>query len=227
LPFFFNTKEQRNFIYARGVYLASSPRQRESDTGSRLLAYLYASLPNNAGKNEFLVSLTDLCRTRVESMKAILDCMFSGRSTLQNGQVFPLAHGLVHAIRLCFEHEGTAIQLNGTHNRMASDTLYASMVVTFCRALQLSLSVVADVREGESIDGIDDDGLCTCLMDSEATPLNVNTGAIGANGTFSSVSNTNEDEVKERLSTQRVVVCAMHEQMMIFTIALFHSYRLF
>jgi hypothetical protein len=83
------------------------------------------------------------------------------------------------------------------------------MTEIYIQALQLSLSIVADIRDGESVDGIDEDGLLmsSVVPSKDPTPLNVNTGAIGANGTFSSVARKNGKESKSRLSMQRIVVC--------------------
>jgi hypothetical protein len=197
-------QNQRRHLLARGVYLASSPRQRESDTGARILCFLYASLPGRAEKDSFLATLVDISMDRVSSMKSTLnDITIFGKSAStknRDGSCLPLAHGLIHAIRLCIEHDKTSRRLCSATPNNANINLNESMIEVFCKALQLSLSVVADVRDGETVDGIDEEAF------SDSTPLNVNTGAIGANGTFSSVSATNTEETQARLAMQRVVV---------------------
>jgi hypothetical protein len=40
----YQATEECNALQARAVFLASSPRQREADTGAPMLAYLYISL---------------------------------------------------------------------------------------------------------------------------------------------------------------------------------------
>jgi hypothetical protein len=202
-------KEQRDFMYARGLHLTSSPRQREADTGSRILAFLYAVARNQDEKKHFLASLSDLINFRISKMADLLKDILSGSSTLEHGAVFPLAHGLIHAARLCIEQntfESRLPERNETENSDSTVAFYEEMVDLFCNSLVLSLSVVADIREGETIDGMDEGTFDLKPGTGDSTPLNVNTAAIGANGTFSSVSNTDENEVRERLATQRIVV---------------------
>lgn len=203
-------KNQRKYILARGIFLASSPRQRESDTGARMLCFLYASSPGNAEKDSYIATLVSISMERVSSMKNTLNGIMSDRSLSvekNDGSRLPLAHGLIHAIRLCIDHDKTEQRLRSTRNKKVNITLNESMVEVCCKALQLSLSVVADVREGEHIDGIDEEVFLTVNENaSESTPLNVNTGAVGANGTFSSVTTTNKEESNERHAIQRVIV---------------------
>jgi hypothetical protein len=84
------------------------------------------------------------------------------------------------------------------------------MIEVYCKSIQLSLAVVADVRDGEMIEGMDDqialrgdESKASKANDSRSTPLNVNTGAIGANGTFTKLTNS---ETERRLAIQRIVV---------------------
>ncbi|KAG7351266.1 putative death-receptor fusion protein DUF2428 [Nitzschia inconspicua] len=206
LPQGFCSKYQRDFLLARGIHLASSPRSREADTGSRMLAFIYASLPNRSEKGEYLGVITDLLRQRIETMKRTLRNLLSGDVSSIYGSFLPLAHGLVHACRLCLDQEKTGRKLHVALDASTDKTAYGAMLEIFYQGLQLSLSVVADMREGESIDGVDDDEIEVCTVHRDSTPLNVNTGAIGANGTFSSVKATDEAERVVRLATQRVVI---------------------
>ena len=174
-------ESQRNYILARGIYLASSPRQRESDTGARMICFLYASLPERSGKDSFLSKIVDLSRDRVSWMTSTLNDIMIGNSASADGSSLPLAHGLVHAIRLCIDHNRSARRLLSLTSNEINVSLNEEMIEVFCKALQLSLSVVADVRDGEAIDGIDEEKqlVTTDTKMSDSTPLNVNTGAIG------------------------------------------------
>ena len=207
----YRDEDQRRYILARGIYLASSPRQRESDTGARMICFLYASLPERSEKDLFLSKIVGLSTDRVSSMKGTLNEILLGNSASTDGSCLPLAHGLVHAIQLCIDHDKSARRLLSKTSNISNVKLNESMIEVFCKALQLSLSVVADVRDGEAIDGIDEEAILVTsdTKESDSTPLNVNTGAIGANGTFSSVSATNMDEAQARLAMQRVVVRAV------------------
>jgi hypothetical protein len=207
----YDDEYQRRHILTRGVYLASSPRQRESDTGARMICFLYATLQEQSEKDAFLSRIVDLSKNRVSSMKGTLNDIMTGNSASIDGSSLPLAHGLVHTIRLCIDHDKHARKLVSTTSNKVNVNLNETMIKVFCKALQLSLSVVADVRDGEAIDGIDEEALLVAsdAKEADSTPLNVNTGAIGANGTFSSVSATNMEESKARLAMQRVVVSAI------------------
>jgi len=204
----YRDKNQRSNILARGIYLASSPRQRESDTGARMICFLYASILERSEKESYLHSIVEISRDRVLAMKTTLNNIMVGNSASTDGSCLPLAHGLVHSMRLCIDHDESTRRLLSITSTKTNATLNESMIEVFCKALQLSLSIVADVREGEAIDGIDEESLLVIsnTKQSDSTPLNVNTGAIGANGTFSSVSSTDMKEEKARLAMQRVVV---------------------
>jgi hypothetical protein len=215
LPPEYTEDKQLSFTLARGIYLASSPRQREADTGARILAFLYASLSDADKKDSFLSMLVDVTSERILSMKEMLKSILSGHvdsnlndgTSTSDGAALPLSHGLVHATRLCFDHDEMARTLLGRKENKTKSALCESIIDLFCKALQLSLAVVADMRDGEIAEGIDEDALFTIdQTESDSTPLNVNTGAIGANGTFSSVSVTSSDETRKRLATQRIVV---------------------
>jgi len=173
-----------------------------------MLGFLYASTTGRAEKEAFLRNIVDLSMDRVSSMKHTLNDILVGNSASTDGSCLPLAHGLVHATRLCIEHDESERKLLSMTSNEINVSLNESMIEVFCKALQLSLSVVADVRDGETIDGIDEEALfaASSAPDADSTPLNVNTGAIGANGTFSSVSAADMEEAKARLAMQRVVV---------------------
>jgi hypothetical protein len=233
LPVEFSSNEARAFWKARAIHLASSPRQREADTGARMLAFLYASLESENARDSFLGVLVDLLKNRLACMKASLESLLSADSdetsvggNYQDGSELPLAHGLIHAIRLSIEHQ----RRQNLFTSAAHHVLYERMIGVFCQAIQVSLAVVADVREGETLQGMEDELSIDAGRDNtgssmeSATPLNVNTGAIGSNGAFSRLEEVDEHEMKGRLALQRVVVsCCLQAIFMFFSVLYFDS----
>ena len=69
LPTEYYATKERHALKARAVFLASSPRQREADTGARILAFLYFSLEHDADRDSFLSGLVELIKSRISSMK--------------------------------------------------------------------------------------------------------------------------------------------------------------
>lgn len=183
------------YLEARAVYLASSPRQRESDTGAKMIAYLAATTSGG----EFLEKLLSLLEQRVHIMKERLLSILSSseRSSIDDGIRLPLAHGLMESLRLIVS--GWTSKSHG----ILGDTI-DRMVAVCCESIKLTLSVVADVKDGETIAGLEETN--TLQSKDRNVPLNVNTGAIGANGTFSSVDPRDEEDARKRVATQRVVV---------------------
>jgi hypothetical protein len=219
LPSEYHATIERTALQARGVYLASSPRQREADTGARILAFLYMSLDSESDRDQYLSSLVDLLQSRLSSMRDKLNAVLEGSARIENsedggdGQDLPLAHGIIHAVRLAIDHHRILKRHRGTSSNYVNSTLYEKMIKIFSEAIQLSLSVVADVRDGEMIEGMDSE----IPLGSDATkskgsnnqrsiPLNVNTGAIGANGILSKLSSSDEQQAKNKLAMQRIVV---------------------
>ena len=218
LPVEFITEQSRRMTKFRAIYLASSPRQRESDTGARLLAFLYSTLDTAQARDDYLSELVEILESRLNSMKVKLAKILTGSYSdtdeqPQDGRDLPLAHGIIQGIRLAMEHN----ILLQKHKVLIAETLdqafYEKMTISFCEAMRISLAVVADVRDGESLNGVediliggDDAGDLRQKDSSGCTPLNVNTGAIGANGTFSSVDAKNQNDAEKRIAVQRVVV---------------------
>jgi hypothetical protein len=91
-----------------------------------------------------------------------------------------------------------------------SDSFYERISLVCSRALQISLSVVADLKIGASLneDGVLEDELLveTATHKLSRAPLNVNTGAVGANAGFSSIQHADENETIQRVTFQRVIV---------------------
>lgn len=201
----------RSSLISRGMYLASSPRQREAETGSQLLAFLYMALQDHDEKLTFLLNLVDCLESRIFAMKASLQKILSTnepRAAVEAGQNLPLAHGLIHAILLLTHHvDSLEIPTNRDLQRPCPIPchLYERLTAIFCDALHLSLTIVADVREDEDIKGVDKQ-IGELQLGSSSTPLNVNTGAIGANGTVSRLSKSAQSNQASFLGTQRIVV---------------------
>ena len=228
LPTEYNSVESRYCMERRAVYLASSPRQREADTGARMLAFLYISLPSPKERAAYLTSLVNLLEERLSCMKAKLSIILSGPSAdypsgdkLEDGSNLPLAHGIINSIRLAIEHNRVLRKHQMCLDVDTDDALYRRMTTIFCQALQVSLAVVADVRKGEVIEGMDEDDILgqddrpPKKMKSGSAHLNVNTGAIntsaiGANGIFSSVNAAEQNEAERRFAVQRVVVSVLY-----------------
>jgi len=206
----YTSSSNRSGMEVRAVYLASSPRQRESDTGARLLAFLYLSLSNRDERGLFLAKLANLLETRLTMMKGVLAALIRGEMERKAGAELALSHGLVQALRLIIESDITASNYFEQYPSPESHETYTHLATIFCRAINISLTVVADLKEGETVDGMDEDlivkGGDRDDRQNNGTPLNVNTGCIGANGTFSSVISSEKDEQENRIATQRVVV---------------------
>mmetsp|Transcript_27746 Transcript_27746/g.66938 ORF Transcript_27746/g.66938 Transcript_27746/m.66938 type:complete len:2336 (-) Transcript_27746:142-7149(-) len=211
LPQYFGAENDRKFLLARGVHMASSPRQREADTGAHLLLFLYASTQGLSSRLSFMRTLLQMSTHRIKSMSDILERLLDepgeddrrgeGKYT---GTNFPLAYGIVHAIRLCVDHDRLETKLGQIRNEEICDGFFDETIQVCTRALKLSLSVVSDVH----VDDVETENGNTSKSGSikDSTPLNVNTGAIGANGTFSGVACADQSEAESRLAVQRVVV---------------------
>lgn len=205
LPNRFSLPESIRYIQARSIYLASSPRQREADTGSRILAFIGALNRTEEERREYNMSLLALLDERLDIMMAVLgvsscnsriDLSGPGATLLGDGSKMPIVHGFMMALRLTVENKSIALRRN--------DPFYESFVTVCCRAIQLSLAVVADLKDGATIDEDESEGSLQTFPSN--TPLNVNTGAIGANTGFSSIQRTNEDETQRRFAFQRIIV---------------------
>ncbi|CAB9528615.1 adenoma-associated protein homolog (Partial), partial [Seminavis robusta] len=210
LPVEFTSAEIRSGMMARAVFLASSPRQRESDTGARVLAFLYFSL-DETGKWAYLKDIVDLLETRLSAMKVQLASLLSGKidpESSRHATRLPLAHGLIHSLQLIISQVTNASSDNASEDSNPEHPdLFERMAQLFCQAIQVSLNVVADLKEGAVMEGMDEDIITETTDDySDGTPLNVNTGAIGANGTFSLVNPTEKEEHERRIAIQRIVM---------------------
>ena len=229
-PMILSSQGQRSW-QARAFHLAASPRQREADTGGRMLAVLYAA-SSPMERKEYLANILTLSSDRIDAMTATL----SGESFGQ--QPLPLAYGLLQALRLMLQEnralaERDAVLAANPDEAIRSDSVdaYMKVVAVASQAIQTSLSIVADIkRGGEDGDGDDvgdedmavetpaaPEGPMEVEAADPATPLNVNTGAIGANAVYSSIKAGNEEAKKERYALQRVIVGCKSESICLFS----------
>lgn len=226
LPTSITSQQSRAYMKARAFHLMSSPRQREADTGARLLAFLYATLPATQERTSYLTIVVEWVSDRLGMMETALCAILAGSNPIApdshsrettDGRNLPLAHGFIHALRLIVDFRRLVPKPAAMSE---SSELFDTMVQLSCRAVELSLSVVADIE----VDGLDDEenALATNsqiyplrrrkkpaqdnISNSPSAPLNVNTGAIGANAAFASLKSKDDDETNQRLALQRVVV---------------------
>jgi hypothetical protein len=192
--------DSRPSLLERGLMLASSPQPREADTGSRILALLCHALPSTSDKLLYVAQIIGLLGDRLESMKTYLTTIETDETGLSECSALPLAHGLAHSLQLVVENDSMFL---GELDALTS-SLLTRMIEVFIRALQLALVVVADMREGEDVEGMEFDlALSEC---QKSITTKVNRGALGANGIFSSVKRVSEDEARVRMVSQRIVV---------------------
>ena len=201
IPHDFRSPGSRALLLNQATSLASSPRQREADSGACLLAILCHSLLDNQGqKIEFISKLVDEFEMRLLSMRKQLTAIVNDSIDLTAGNVLPLAHGYIQALRMIVESD--PIFAGEIEDPLCS--LLDRMAHLCNRAIQISLSIVADVREGEMLEGLEPNEVLDAKLKSLETK--VNPGAIGANGIFSSVNRVSEEEQLKRLASQRIVM---------------------
>lgn len=217
LPSFFQRGYSYNQLRSRATHLASSPRQREADTGAKLLAILYYVLSSDVDKKTYLEDLVSFTADRLGLMAHALGVVLNqgtGTSPEIEGihtesDELPLTHGLILALRLIID--GTLVD-----HRDDNQGIFVDLINICCHAIEISLAVVADINE--DFDGDQDFHDQNVLSSvnhrwkaarakkTVGTPLNVNTGALGANATFASTRSVDQNEHCERLSMQRILV---------------------
>jgi hypothetical protein len=195
LPENLKTNSSRLILQIRALHLASSPRQKESDTGAKVLAI--STIINESFQHDLL----KLLEIRLESMQRSLDsflCLSGPSQSFMETDSLPLAHGFMLGLRICIE------------SYQQNSALDFSTVAKLChKAIAMSLVVVADIKDDISTDGSTphDTQWKTVLStrvksQTEQSLLNINTGALGANTSFASV----REYSNKRFLTQRVVV---------------------
>ena len=191
-------------VLGRGLFLSASPRQREADSGAIILAFASCAKASLTARESYLLWLTSALSERVDWMSQSLNEILTvsdchGSRIIEKGLALPLAHGLIQSVRFIVEANKTNC------GGMYSPGITVKLAEICMQAIQISLSVVADVKDGESLEGIEDFGVHSGRRES-AVPLNVNTGAIGANATISSINFSAARETLRRFATQRVVI---------------------
>lgn len=191
-------------FFDRALHLASSPRQREADSGARMLSIFCQSMPGSAEKYQFVADMTTLLDGRLDDMKAELDAIVAQLQTDAIGSRLPLSHGIIHALHLIIENERSLCD-NWDDDRVQ---LLERLATILSKGIRISLAVVADVKDGESLEGLDGN-LLLCGGDelsSDRSGVRVNPGALGANGIFSSITRVSREEHQRRLVSQRIVM---------------------
>lgn len=202
LPDIMTNDHSRDLFKARAIHLASSPRQREADTGARMISILCATISDNHEQYRFLEYISNLCQNRLSMMESSLGLIHDnneGRDPLHTNGL-PLAHGLIQSLRLVVER--------WDFNEIPdSNVLYRTMISNCFRAIEIALIVVADIKGDSEELGPNELKLRTArAKQAKSIPINVNTGAIGANATFASLKTVNDSEKKSRLLKQRIVM---------------------
>jgi len=201
LPDLYLDPRWRRETEAKSIYFASSPRQREADTGARILAVLYFSIFSEVGKSGFLSRIVTIIESRINNLRQVFRAMLNGENVPVFGNEVQLAHGIVHGMMLIVEH-GTL----PPEALRADDGILLKVIELLNRAIQISLSVVADVLDGCTLEGMDLDLDFPVGSNSSGKAKTVNPGWIGANGVFSSVERTDAAENARRIASQRIIV---------------------
>jgi hypothetical protein len=240
LPEMLVSEECRKLMKARALFLSSSPRQREADTGARMLATLFITLSDSKEQGNYLNHIVSLIYNRVgmmeDSLGVFLTTMKDTQSDrgeeaehiekkISNGRELPLAHGLLQGLRLIVEYTAFTRRKQSFVNNLSlspndpiadsESSLYSKMIRICCRSIEVSLAVVADLKspECEAEDPCSSDKNENELTDisnlrskAGVAPLNINTGAIGANCSSTTTMVTDDEDIAKRVATQRVVV---------------------
>lgn len=201
LPLVLTNAESLKLFQARAFHLASSPRQREADTGARMISFLCSTRKTRDDKFAFLKELSRILQNRIIMMQSSLGIYNDNEclgSTQSDRLEMPLAHGLIQAVRLIVERTKFGDVPNAT-------LLYESLTRICFQAIEVSLVVVADIKEDNK--GSEEDGWKnTRVKHGKNVPLNVNTGAICANATFTNLDPADDKDKNKHLLKQRVIM---------------------
>lgn len=204
LPYDLSEEPARAALFDRGLHLASSPRQREADSGARMLAIFCQSMPTNAEKYRFVADTIDRLDVRLDEMKGELDAIVAKKQSNELGNKLPLSHGIIQALRLIIENDRSLADNSGTDRELVLERL-ANILG---KGIRISLAVVADLKDGKSLE-VPGDNLPFSggdLLTSDQSGIRVNPGALGANGIFSSITRVSREEDQRRLVSQRIVM---------------------
>jgi len=173
---------------------AQSPRQREADTWSRVLAMQCLFPPSSTAltSRSSFDELVDFVGKSVERVKEYYIQLRS--SAFAASSRFPMTNGHVRAAQLVLEYASEAFvgEHMGSINRL----------IEYCfEAVTSTLHLLADLKEGVTLDVVDsvDDEL-------EIGTSWVNPGALGANGIFSSTRHVSQEEKMRRYQSQSLLI---------------------
>ena len=215
LPLSWNAYSSIDILKLRAMHLTSSPRPKEADTGARILAML--SMIDTDLCLELVNRLDERLAVMQSSLRTFLShTLFSGVSSSSESKTnvgtvlstsptnLPLAHGFMLALRL-------TIECNISNN----STLDFQRVSVLCnQAIEISLVVVADIIDDPADEESADKNAWKTVLSSRVSsssrndgiPLNINTGALGANASFASIKFSSTEDSDRRALTQRIVV---------------------
>jgi hypothetical protein len=202
LPCALADEAARDALFDRALVLASSPRQREADSGARMLAIFCQSMSNNAQKYRFLEDTITLLDSRLDKMKSELDHIVSHAQREEIGIMLPLSHGIIQALHLIIENDKSFACTWDTDGEL----LLERLTHILCKGIRISLAVVADLKDGQSLEGLEDEFSRAVSLNSDQAGLKVNPGALGANGIFSSITRVSREEGQRRLVSQTIVM---------------------
>mmetsp|Transcript_22262 Transcript_22262/g.31337 ORF Transcript_22262/g.31337 Transcript_22262/m.31337 type:complete len:2224 (-) Transcript_22262:183-6854(-) len=245
LPTFLISDSSKMLIKLRGTHLASSPRQREADTGARMLSVLCLTLQSLDEQIVFIKGIVLTLVSRIGMMEKMLGILDPHNKAMRKRNIvecedqinlpttLPLSHGLIQALRLCiqnifssqreisnlspYEKEGESKE-DSLKQHSLQDLIY-DVASICCYGLEVSLIVVADIKHKDILaENVIEEQMETRKDDSSysslalgkkqiaSAPLNVNTGALGANASFASINSLDQDDKSKRLEIQRTVM---------------------
>ena len=125
-------------------------------------------------RDDFLQELVQLASNRVAQMAQGLHQLLwsvDGEvgSNAGSGLDLPLAHGLIQSLRLI-----TKTKRKGEKGVIQPNSVFSTIIQVCCHGIKLALSVVADVMDNETVDGLDD--TLHRKYEHGVVPMNVNTG---------------------------------------------------
>ena len=182
----------------KSLFLVSSPRQREADTGAKMMGFLCLSEPTEASQLARLQYYVDHLVNRLEHFKSRLGKILSSHRDEEDGNDLPLVHGLVGGVSLCIE----SLSRSGMRGSSTTMELSHTLVCALSDALRVSLAVISDVEKDDLADATEVETRDLTV----GVEAKVNAGAIGANGLFSSVERLTLEEKQKRVALQRLVM---------------------
>jgi hypothetical protein len=226
LPLSWNAYSSIVILKLRAMHLTSSPRPKEADTGARILAML--SMIDTDLCRELVNLLDERLAVMQSSLRAFLSVsephkLFSGVSSSDSktniGTVLSTSPTNLDSLPLALAHGFMlALHLTIECNISNNSTLDFQRVSVLCRqAIEMSLVVVADIIDDPADEVSADKNTWKTVLSSrvssrsrnDGTPLNINTGALGANASFASIKFSSTEDSDRRAMTQRIVVSCM------------------